>query len=276
MALVLQTNVPSLRTQRSVEHATQALEKTFERLSSGLRINHASDDSAGMSISTRMTSQIRGLNQAGRNANDAISLVQVAESSLEETTTALQRIRELTVQAANDSYSSSDRADIQKEVNQLISEIDRISDHTSFDGQKLLNGSFTGKKFQVGAYSGQYLSITISALNAAGIGINALSNAFSGTAASVITALLSTVDTALEKVTTLRSKLGAYQNRFEVVVANLSNMSEAMSASRSRITDTDIASETANLTRNMIMQQASTAMLAQANQQPQVALLLLK
>ncbi|MBF0159061.1 MAG: flagellin FliC [Magnetococcales bacterium] len=276
MAIVINTNMPSIQSQRYLTRSTMELGKTFERLSSGLRINHAADDAAGLSITTRMTSQVRGLNQAIRNANDAISLVQVADGSLEETTAALQRIRELTVQAANDTYTSTDRSDIQKEVNQLISEIQRIASHTSFNKQSVLDGTFSAKRFQIGAYNTQQLSITVGAATAAGIGITALSNTISGATASAITALIANVDNAIGSVAVLRSQLGAYQNRFDAVVANLSTMAEGVSSSRSRIVDADIAAETAALTRNSILQQAGTAMLAQANQQPQIALQLLK
>ncbi|MBF0124007.1 MAG: flagellin FliC [Magnetococcales bacterium] len=276
MAIVVNTNMPSIQSQRYLGRSTMELSKTFERLSSGLRINHAADDSAGLSISTRMTSQVRGLNQAIRNGNDAISLLQVADGSLEETNSALQRIRELTVQAASDTYTSTDRSDIQKEVNQLISEIQRIASHTSFNKQNVLDGTYSAKRFQIGAYNTQQLSITIGAATAAGIGITALSNTISGATASAITALIANVDNAIGSVAVIRSQLGAYQNRFDAVVANLATMSEGVSSARSRITDADIAAETAALTRNSILQQAGTAILAQANQQPQIALQLLR
>ncbi|MBF0124006.1 MAG: flagellin FliC [Magnetococcales bacterium] len=276
MGIVINTNMPSIQSQKYLNRSTMALGKTFERLSSGLRINHAADDAAGLSITTRMTAQVRGLNQAIRNGNDAVSLVQVADGSLSETNSALQRIRELAVQAASDTYTSTDRSDIQKEVNQLISEIQRIASQTSFNKQNVLDGTFSAKRFQIGAYNTQQLSITIGAATAAGIGITALSNTISGATASAITALIANVDTAINSVAVIRSQLGAYQNRFDAVVANLATMSEGVSASRSRIVDADIAAETAALTRNSILQQAGTAMLAQANQQPQIALQLLK
>ncbi|MBF0159059.1 MAG: flagellin FliC [Magnetococcales bacterium] len=275
MAIILNTNMASLQAQKNLQRSSSALGKTFEQLSSGLRINHAADDSAGLSIGTRMATQTRGLNQAIRNSNDAISLVQIADSSLEETTAALQRIRELTVQAANDTYTSTDRSDIQKEVNQLISEVQRIAAQTSFNKQNLLDGTYSAKKFQVGAYNTQQISLTIGAATAAGIGITALSNTISGATASAITALIANVDTAISSVAVLRATLGATQNRFSALVSNLTTMSEGASAARSRIMDADIAAETAALTRNSILQQAGTAMLAQANQQPQIALLLL-
>jgi flagellin len=276
MAMVLNTNMTSLNAQRVLGRSTSELGKTFERLSSGLRINHAADDSAGLAISTRMTAQIRGISQAIRNTNDAISLLQVSDGSLSETTNALQRIRELTVQAANDTYTSGDRADIQKEINQLLGEITRIADHTMFNGQKLLDGTYQDKRFQVGAYSGQFLSINIGGATASAIGADFLSGTvLEATSGAAITAMISQVDVAMQSIADLRSNLGAYYNRFEATVHNLSTIMEGMSAARSRITDADIAAETSALTRSSILQQSGAAMLAQANQQPQVALVLL-
>ena len=271
MPLFINTNVASLNAQRHLNKTTTSLGKTFSRLSSGLRINTASDDAAGMAISNRMTAQIRGLNQAVRNANDAISLSQVAEGALDETTNALQRIRELSVQSANDTNVSSDRKDMQKEVDQLLAEIQRIADDTEFNTQNLLGGSFSGRIFQVGAFSGQTISLTIDAATASALGVLGVSINSQSAAASTIT----TIDRALDSISDIRANLGAIQNRFESVIANLSNVSENMSAARSRIQDADIADETAQMTRASILQQAGTAVLAQANQQPQLALQLL-
>ncbi|MBF0418861.1 MAG: flagellin FliC [Magnetococcales bacterium] len=280
MALMINTNVSSLNAQRRLTSSTNALGKTFERLSSGLRINRAGDDAAGLSISTRMTAQVRGTTQAIRNANDAISLTQVAEGALNETTSALQRIRELTVQAVNDTNRAADRTDIQREIKQLLSEIDRISTTTKFNKVALLSGGFaTGKKFQVGPDGAQTIQMSIRNATTSGL--------FSGTAGtgsinvSITNAtgsfnkLIGRIDSALDSVADIRARLGAYQNRFEAVIANLSNMVENTSAARSRILDADIAAETASLTKNSILQQAGTAILAQANQQPQIALKLL-
>ncbi|MBF0414630.1 MAG: flagellin FliC [Magnetococcales bacterium] len=280
MALMINTNVSSLNAQRRLTSSTNTLGKTFERLSSGLRINRAGDDAAGLSISTRMTAQVRGTTQAIRNANDAISLTQVAEGALNETTSALQRIRELTVQAVNDTNRAADRTDIQREIKQLLSEIDRISTTTKFNKVALLSGGFaTGKKFQVGPDGAQTIQMSIRNATTSGL--------FSGTAGtgsinvSITNAtgsfnkLIGRIDSALDSVSDIRAMLGAYQNRFEAVIANLSNMVENTSAARSRILDADIAAETASLTKNSILQQAGTAILAQANQQPQIALKLL-
>jgi flagellin len=277
MALYVNTNVASLNSQRNLTRSTNALAGTFQRLSSGYRINSAKDDAAGLAISNRMTAQIRGLNQAVRNANDGISLVQVAEGALDETTNALQRIRELAVQSANATYSNGDRAFLQKEAAQLLSEIDRIAQTTQFNRQNLLTGEYTDKYFQVGAMSGQTIRVSIGAASLEGL-LDAAAVAFIdsliGTSVYAASAL-KYIDGALDRIADLRSNLGAMQNRFEAVVANLSNVSENTSASRSRILDADIAKETAELTRSSIMQQAGAAMLAQANQQPQIALQLL-
>ncbi|MBF0132701.1 MAG: flagellin FliC [Magnetococcales bacterium] len=278
MPLFINTNVASLNAQRNLDRSTNALGKTFARLASGLRINSAKDDAAGLAISQRMTSQIRGLTQASRNANDGISLAQVAEGALEETTNALQRIRELAVQAANGTNTLKDRQSLDLEVSQLVEEIQRIAKDVKFNEKGVLNGSMVGVAFQVGNNVGQTIAVTISAMSVANL---SLGTATLGTRKITISTValansaLQRVDIALEKVSHTRSILGAAQNRFEAVIANLSNVVENMSAARSRIMDADIAAETATLTRNAILQQAGTAVLAQANQQPQLALQLL-
>ncbi|MBF0611246.1 MAG: flagellin FliC [Magnetococcales bacterium] len=274
MALIINTNISSINAQRQLTKSNKALATTFNRLASGLRVNTSKDDAAGLSIGTRMSAQIRGLNQGQRNANDAISLAQVAEGAMEETTNALQRIRELAVQASNDTYSSADRATLQKEVTQLVSEIQRIANQTQFNGMKLLTGSFDNRTFQVGAFSGQVIQFSIGSASVAAIGVSggaALDISTRGAQSIAIAA----VDNALNSVSNIRATLGALQNRFESTIANLANVSENITAASSRIMDADIADETARLTRNAILQQAGTAILAQANQQPQLALQLL-
>lgn len=275
MALAINTNIASLNAQRHLLGATASIGKTFERLSSGLRINRAADDAAGLSIATRMTAQVRGLNQAVRNANDAISLVQVAEGALGETTNALQRIRELAVQAANDTMTASDRLDLQDEVTQMLAEIDRIAVDTEFNNQKLLSGGFkTAKTFHVGADAGQNIAVSIRpATTKSLLSVGTKTVNISTQRSANLT--ISRIDSALDSVSDIRARLGAFQNRFDSVIANLSNVMENTSAARSRILDADIAAETANLTKNAILQQAGTAILAQANQQPQIALQLL-
>lgn len=390
MALTINTNVASLNAQRNLGKSQGALNKSMERLSSGLRINSAKDDAAGLAISDRMTSQIRGLNQASRNANDGISLAQTAEGALQESTNLLQRMRELAVQSANDTNSTSDRSSMNDEVKQLKAEIDRISSTTEFNGTKVLDGSMTNATFQVGANAGtnQTISFGIQSASASDLGTSGevavaaatasgslgdlafvadatgttgnasydiqfvvgtataatvattggvttvtlasagsaatantttaiatllsgeLSNVtVSATASSTLTAdsdgvatlsggiteiqttsvegisisslegaqgAIKSIDLALSDVDTIRGGLGAVQNRFESTIANLQNVSENLSAARSRILDADIAQETSAMTKNNILQQAGVSILAQANQAPQLALSLLQ
>ncbi|RZL88088.1 MAG: flagellin [Variovorax sp.] len=392
MASIINTNISSLTAQRNLSASQSSLSMSMERLSSGLRINSAKDDAAGLAISDRMTSQIRGMNQAVRNANDGISLAQTAEGALGEVANNLQRIRELSVQSANATNSASDRTALQAEVTQLASEIDRVSKQSDFNGTKLLDGSFSAQLFQVGANAGQTIGInkianttagalgnvkfaadrvgvtaavataagsmsglvlngvTINTINykngdtaaqvgaatAAGInaqmgetGLRATADAttgaitleslkagkdfsatagtltggvtavgLGGTTVTAVTAAATTsfsflsnvdvtsvkgaqqaleiVDAALTQVSSSRAELGAVQNRFTSVVTNLQTNAENTSASRSRIQDADFAAETANLSRAQILQQAGTAMVAQANQLPQTVLSLLK
>lgn len=272
MAFMINTNVASLTAQRNVTNSTNALSTTFKRLSSGLRINGAADDAAGLSISDRMTSQIRGFNQSVRNANDTISLIQVAEGAMTETTSALQRMRELSVAAANDTFVTSDREDMQKELNQLVEEIQRIANNTQFNGQNLLEGTFTEKKFHVGANSGQIIQFSIDDMKTDALGVQAIVLTGQDTAEEAIT----TIDTAIASVTTARANLGALQNRFQAAINSLTNISLNTEAAKSRVLDADMAAETAKLTQNNILQQAGTAILAQANQQPSVILQLLR
>jgi flagellin len=250
------------------------LSTSFERLSSGFRINSASDDAAGLQISDRMTSQIQGLNQAVRNANDAISLTQTAEGALSEVTTSLQRIRQLAVQSQNGINSSADRIALQKEVSALKTEMSRIATDTQFGGVDLLDGSYSAK-FLVGANGGQTISVNLSRTGG-GYGTSGLSLAnLSVSSVSGASAALTSIDSAISTIGGARADLGALQNRFQSTIRNLSSISENVSAARSRIRDTDFASETAELTRNQIIQQASVSVLSQANQRPQTALSLL-
>ena len=384
MPQIINTNIASLNAQRNLNASQNSLATSLQRLSSGLRINSAKDDAAGLAIASRFTSQINGINQAARNANDGISLSQTAEGALGVIGDNLQRIRELAVQSSNATNSNTDRAALQTEVGQLLSEIDRVADQTSFNGVKLIDGSFAGAVFQVGANAGESITVaSITDANTAALGsvgqnttaglsvaasgltgfataiaaggvtingkdigalgaassaaeragqlVNAINNisAQSGVGAVYNTATgqitlssaaaitiagttnsatvagyanasfatvttttgigsldvsnyanaqlaIQQVDSSLQTINTARATLGAYQNRFSSVVTNLQTASENLSASRSRIQDTDFASETANLTRAQILQQAGTAMLAQANALPQNVLALLK
>ena len=281
MALVINTNVASLNAQRNLSSTIGSVQTSLQRLSSGLRINSAKDDAAGMFTVQKMTADIRGLNQAVRNAGDGISLGQTAEGALGEIGNNLQRIRELAVQSANGTVEN--RAGLQAEVDQLTQEISRIVQTTEFNGQKLLDGSTSGGiTFQVsqdGNANGQ-ISVTGTDLTASGsfAAYNASLTA-TGTidisTQAAASGVLSTIDTAIDTVSSNRSTFGAVQNRFEAVISNLQNYVENLTAARSRLQDTDFAAETANFTSSQILQQAGTAMLAQANALPQVALSLL-
>lgn len=281
MSLTVNTNVASLNAQRNLSGSTNALTTAMERLSSGSRINSAKDDAAGLQISNRLTSQINGLNVATRNANDGISLAQTAEGALQESTNILQRIRELTLQAGNGANSETDRKSLQLEVDQLSLELDRINDKTSFGSTGLFDGSFGEDgvvSFQVGAYAGDTIEVDLGddAFNSAALlGIASAPGSFDIVDVDGLDDQLDKLDEALAAIDTKRADLGAIQNRFSSTISNLQNIAENVSASRSRIMDTDYAAETANLTKNQIMQQAGTAMLSQANQLPQAVLSLL-
>ncbi|MGE4543769.1 MAG: flagellin [Pedobacter sp.] len=280
MAITINTNVQSLNTQRSLAKSQGNLAKSMQRLSSGLRINSAKDDAAGLAISDRMTSQIKGMNQAVRNANDAISFAQTAEGALGEMTNILQRMRELSVQSANSTNSTDDRTALNSEFSELSAELDRIVDTTKFNGQNLLDGTYTSSNaavFQVGANAGEKISVAIgnvdtNALSGGGTTINAANVTTAADASTAITA----IDGALNQVDSLRGTLGAKQNRFESTIANLNNVSENLSAARSRIVDADIATETSEMTKMNILQQAGVSILSQANQSSQLALSLLQ
>jgi flagellin len=302
MALFVNTNVSSLNAQRQLITSGNVLDTAFKRLSSGLRINGAADDSAGLQIANRLTGQIDGLTQGNRNANDGISLAQTAEGALDEMTTSYQRIRTLASQAANGSNTDADRAALQLEMRELGEEVNRIATDTSFGGTNLLDGSYNAE-FQVGANANQVISMTLTgitsfdgtsidigsfkmcdlaanATNIAGAGsgtATAFANLSSMSFTSVDKAqcMLAAVDGMIGAIDAKRAELGAVQNRFSSTIRNGTNIIENLSAARSRIRDTDFAVETAQLTKAQILQQASTSILAQANQRPQAALSLL-
>ncbi|MCK0535329.1 MULTISPECIES: flagellin [unclassified Anaerobiospirillum] len=312
MALYVNTNVSSINAQRKLSNATLSLNTSYQRLSSGLRINSAKDDAAGLQISDRLTSQINGLNQGNRNTNDGIALAQTIEGALDETTNMLQRIRVLAVQSANGTNSAADRKALQEEVTQLSAEITRIAKQTTFAGQLVLNGKYDAAKnsnslipadgkltFQVGANAGNTLQLdwgnefTLSGIGLlAGIQANDMKDTgdkglvkstaggnvtirFGVCTAQVATNTLANIDALIQAVDSKRAGLGALQNRMESTIRNQANISENQSDARSRIRDTDFASETAALTQNNIIQQASQTVLAQANQRPTIALSLL-
>ena len=283
---VINTNLFSLNAQKNLLRSQNDLATSMQRLSSGLRINSAKDDAAGLAISERMTAQIRGMNMAIKNANDGISLGQTAESNLVEVTNALQRIRELAVQSANGTYSTSDRTSYEKEVDQLQAEVDRIMKTGNFNGKVLFDQGHstfaTAVAFQVGAENGANYKVTADMGVSGGTGgllqANAIQSAINAVTVTTVAgaqSAITKIDTALDLINDTRATFGAIQNRFESVISNLNNVVEATEASRSRIRDADFAAETANLTRAQILQQAGTAMLAQANVQPQSVLSLL-
>ncbi|KZN39518.1 flagellin [Pseudoalteromonas luteoviolacea S2607] len=319
MALYVNTNVSSLNAQRQLSNSANSLDTSFQRLSSGFRINSAKDDAAGLQVSNRLTGQINGLNQGIRNANDGISLAQTAEGALDETTQMFQRMRTLAQQASNGSNTDEDRLAIQEEIRSLSSEVNRVAADTTFGGQNLLDGSYDAN-FQVGADAVQTISFsmqnvggtansitaqggftmsgiagvasavtgaslsattgTISNTVGASADNTAFSDVFTATGISVSSqanaqAVLAGMDSLIAVVDKKRAELGAVQNRFQSTIRNQSNVSENLAAAKSRIKDTDFASETASLTKMQILQQASSSILSQANQRPQVALSLL-
>ncbi|RZF84986.1 flagellin [Pseudoalteromonas sp. S4488] len=322
MALYVNTNVSSLNAQRQLMKSGNSLDTSFQRLSSGLRINSAKDDAAGMQIANRLTSQVNGLNQGNRNANDGISLAQTAEGALDEVTSMFQRIRTLAQQASNGSNTDEDRLALQEEIRSLSKEVNRVAEDTTFGGQNLLDGSYDAK-FQVGADAVQTIGFSMKDVGATTSGANTISanggftmsgiagiaSAVTGETLSATTgtisadvgaapddssfadvftkegisvssqanaqAVMAGMDSLIAVVDKKRAELGAVQNRFQSTIRNQSNIAENLSAAKSRIQDTDFATETANLTKMQILQQASQSILSQANQRPQVALSLL-
>ncbi|MGN4947866.1 flagellin B [Aeromonas sp. 94A] len=300
MAMYINTNVSSLNAQRNLMNTNKSLDTSYTRLASGLRINTAKDDAAGLQIANRLTSQVNGLDQGNRNANDGISVAQTAEGAMDEVTSMLQRMRTLAQQSANGSNNSDDRVALQQEYDQLTTEINRISGDTTFGGQKLLDGTYKGS-FQVGADAGQTITFkmtsafTIKGIASATKGSATVTTTTTGepytigkTTTAVTTTSVSSIKTAKDAQTAManldfmikavdskRAELGAVQNRFDSTIRNQSNVSENLSAARSRIRDADFATETANLTKQNILQQAASSILAQANQRPQSALSLL-
>ncbi|MBE0367381.1 flagellin N-terminal helical domain-containing protein [Pseudoalteromonas aurantia] len=326
MALYVNTNVSSLNAQRQLNNSGNALDVSFKRLSSGFRINSAADDAAGLQISDRLTSQINGLNQGNRNANDGISLAQTAEGAMDEVTSMFQRVRTLAQQAANGSNTDEDRLAIQEEIRSLSAEVNRVAQDTTFGGQNLLDGTYEAS-FQVGADAVQTIGFSMQTVGSTANGANSLSasggftlsgiasvaSSVTGTAGTSLASLsdLSSVgssavvgssftytgvfqengisvssqsnaqrvmagmDALIAVVDKKRAELGAVQNRFQSTIRNQSNVSENLSAAKSRIKDTDFAQETASLTKMQILQQASQTILSQANQRPQAALSLL-
>jgi len=279
MAMVINTNIASINSQRRITQTSNALATSMERLSSGLRVNSAKDDAAGLAIANKMTSQIRGMTVATRNANDGISMAQTAEAAMGVMTSTMQRMRDLAVQASNTgAVTGADKNKLQTEFKQLNDELQRVITNTEFNGKKIINGSLSGGiDFQVGANTAADNQITISVANLSGT----LSAVFkvsigSGTSTGGGLSAMVALDAGIQAIDTARSKLGAVQNRFTTTISNLQSSIENQSAARSRIVDTDFAAETASLSRNQILQQAGTAMLTQANSAPRQVLGLLR
>lgn len=272
--MIIQHNMASANTNRQLGITTGNLAKSTEKLSSGYRINRAGDDAAGLSISEKMRGQIRGLDQASTNAQDGISLIQTAEGALNETHSILQRMRELSVQASNDTNVGEDRQAIADELTALSSEVDRIANETQFNTMNLLDGTFSGKNLQVGANTNQSISFSIDAMGASALGVKSTDLAVDTHSAA--TATISTVQNALNLVSAQRSALGALQNRLEHTIANADNTSENLQAAESRIRDVNMAEEMVKYSKDNILQQAAQSMLAQANQSTQGVLSLLQ
>jgi flagellin len=282
MALTVNTNTTSLGVQKNLNRASDALATSMTRLSSGLKINSAKDDAAGLQIATRMTSQIRGQTMAIKNANDGISIAQTAEGAMQEQTNILQRMRELAVQSRNDSNSTDDRIALDKEFQSMASELTRIANSTQLNGKNLLDGSASTMTFQVGSNTGSSNQITIDLnqkFDASSLGIGSGIN-IQGSSSSVsetnYSAAIAAIDTALQTINTNRADLGAVQNRLTSTINNLQNINENAEAARGRVQDTDFAAETAQMTKQQTLQQASTSVLAQANQLPSAVLKLLQ
>jgi len=305
MSLVINTNIASLNAQRSLATSGGELKTAMERLSSGKQINSAADDAAGFAIAERMTAQIRGLNMATKNANDGLSMIATVENATNDVTNMLHRIRELAVQAANDTNSATDREYLQKEVDSLLNEINRVSSQTVYNGEEVLDGSRTAQKIQVGTNAGQSVSFDVASIDTDTLGLSldsftarsgataaVVADMASETAAttgtlatgekiSVLTAAdagntLTKVTAAIETVAGSRAGLGATSNRLEYTVSNLMNVAEFTTAARSRIEDADFAAESARLSKAQVLQQTGTAMLAQANASQQLALSLFR
>ena len=280
MALTVNTNTTSLGVQKNLNRASDALSTSMTRLSSGLKINSAKDDAAGLQIATRMTSQIRGQTMAIKNANDGISIAQTAEGAMQEQTNILQRMRELAVQANNSSNSDQDRIALNTEFASMSDELTRIANSTQLNGKNLLNSSVT-MSFQVGSNTGSenQITITLADLTATTLSVDKGSIAISGADSDIaanFSAAVNAIDSALQTINSTRADLGAAQNRLTSTINNLQNINENAEAARGRVQDTDFAAETAQMTKQQTLQQASTAVLAQANQQPSAVLKLLQ
>ena len=274
MGLRVNTNISSLQATRHLDTVTNRLNMNFQRLASGLRIATASDDPAGLGISERMRARIRSLSQAQRNGQDGVSLVQTAEGALHEANNNLTRMRELAIASANGTLNDQDRATLDVEFQALLSEIDRLADSSEFNGVNLLNNASGTIDIQIGTEAGDVITFNLADTTTTGLGLTGAT--FNLTTQGNSSGVLAVIDSAIDQLTTTRGDLGASQNRIESAIRSLQNAETNLSAAESRIRDVDIARETADLTRNTILQQASVSILSQANAQPQIALSLLQ
>jgi flagellin len=280
--MIINHNISAMNSYRNVTATNNKINGSLEKLSSGLRINKAGDDAAGLAISEKMRGQVKGLDMATKNAQDGISLIQTAEGALNETHSILQRMRELAVQSANDTNTTTDRSELQKEMDQLRKEIDRIGDTTEFNTKTLMTGSYGGAndglRFHVGANETQYVSLKFESMRASALGVSGASatQALSITSAATADAAITTINTAIETVSAERSKFGAMQNRLEHTINNLQTSSQNLQSAESRIRDVDMAKEMVSYSKDKIISQAGNSMLAQANANPQGVLQLLR
>ncbi len=272
MSLIVNTNIASLTAQKNLTSVTSRLQGNYARLSSGLRITSAGDDAAGLEISERLRSKVRAFAVAGRNTQDGISLTQTAEGALNEVNNSLSRLRELATQSANGTISATERTTLNNEFSEIVGEIDRIAQSTEFNGIQLLDGSNTSADFQVGIDAGDTITVALQDTSSSTLGLDALDVTSAANASAAITG----IETAIDLVNSSRGELGASQNRLQSAFVTTQVQRENLSAAESRIRDVDVASETADLTRNGILQQAAVAILSQANSQPQLALNLLR
>jgi flagellin len=272
--MFINSNMGSLTAQNNLNKTENALQSSLSKLSSGYRINTAADDAAGLAISQKMEAQIKGMNQANRNSQDAISLIQTAEGAMGQTQAILQRMRELAVQSANDTNTTSDRKQITLEVNALQSEITRIASTTQFNTKNLLTGSLSAAKFQIGANGGQNITLKISTMTAGALGVSAGAASVSSQAGA--DTAIGKISAAIDKVSGYRAQLGALENRLNYTMSNLTTATQNLTSAQAQITNVDMAAEMSKFTQNQVLAQAGTAMLAQANQTPQTLLKLLQ
>ncbi|MBF0212769.1 MAG: flagellin FliC [Magnetococcales bacterium] len=276
MTISINTNIASLMAYRGVKSSTSALGTNMQRLASGLKINSAKDDAGGLAVATRMMTQIRGLNVVKQNANDGLSLTDVAYAALDETTNAIQNIRDLAVEASNSTYSSSDRESLQLNVSEMLSEIQRIATATEYNNLNLLTGSFLNQSFQIGPNAGDAITVTIDTASLAGLGMGTNGVSVNVSTAASASHAITIADSALDAVSTIRAQLSGIQSRFESIINTAASTADAYASSVSGIMDTDVALESAYMAKNTIIQQAGISVLAQANQQPKIFLKLLE